>query len=322
MRRLREAGGRSQEMQRVQVGEVLQRWMPGELIIIGLDVRACGIIHFASSILLSLLVKKSHRRLHKKECRRIAAELFDEVLFKMPPPGEECPICCLPMPLDESQVAYMSCCCKLMCAACLGGFAQPGSPCPFCRAPSPTYAEGVENLKKRMAVNDGEAFHQLASAYQVGELGLRRDLDKALELWLRGAELGHTTSQFKVGNHFHYGDVVEQNVDKAKHYFQLAAIAGHVKARHNVGCLEQKSGDLKRACRHWIISASAGHDGSLHNLRVGFIEGIITKSEYEKALRAHKESNDAMKGEHREIDRPPGEYEASIRAIWGRGLRP
>ena len=35
----------------------------------------------------------SHRRAHKKECKKRAAELYDEQLFKEPSPPEQCPIC-------------------------------------------------------------------------------------------------------------------------------------------------------------------------------------------------------------------------------------
>jgi hypothetical protein len=43
--------------------------------------------------------QRNHWPKHKKICKRRAAELRDEVLFKDPPPLEDCPICFLPMPL-------------------------------------------------------------------------------------------------------------------------------------------------------------------------------------------------------------------------------
>jgi len=33
----------------------------------------------------------AHRSMHKKECRKRAAEVHDEKLFKQPPPPEDCP---------------------------------------------------------------------------------------------------------------------------------------------------------------------------------------------------------------------------------------
>ena len=42
-------------------------------------------------------MQKNHWPKHKKVCKRRAAELCDEALFKDPPAKEECPICFLPM---------------------------------------------------------------------------------------------------------------------------------------------------------------------------------------------------------------------------------
>ena len=36
--------------------------------------------------------QKNHWPKHKKECKRHAAELYDEALFKDPPAKEDCPI--------------------------------------------------------------------------------------------------------------------------------------------------------------------------------------------------------------------------------------
>lgn len=43
--------------------------------------------------------QRNHWPKHKKDCKRRAAELRDEALFKDPPPKEDCPICFLPMPI-------------------------------------------------------------------------------------------------------------------------------------------------------------------------------------------------------------------------------
>ena len=42
--------------------------------------------------------QRKHWPKHKVPCKERAAKLRDEVLFKDPPPKEECPICFLPMP--------------------------------------------------------------------------------------------------------------------------------------------------------------------------------------------------------------------------------
>ena len=85
------------------------------------------------------------------------------------------------------------------------------------------------------------------------------------------------------------GRGVEIDIEKAKYYFELAAVGGHVVSRHNLGCFEEKSGNLQRAIKHFMLSAGAGYDLSLEAIRECFMSGDATKTEFEKALRAHKE---------------------------------
>jgi len=62
----------------------------------------------------------AHRSQHKKECKKRAAELHDEKLFKSPPPEHgDCPICLLRMPLLDTGRRYMSCCGKEICCGCI-----------------------------------------------------------------------------------------------------------------------------------------------------------------------------------------------------------
>jgi len=59
----------------------------------------------------------SHRSTHKRECRKRAAEIYDEALFKEVPP-EDCPICFLPLP-PANLTTFQTCCGKLVCSGCL-----------------------------------------------------------------------------------------------------------------------------------------------------------------------------------------------------------
>ncbi|KAL9180757.1 hypothetical protein ACHAXT_011210 [Thalassiosira profunda] len=73
-------------------------------------------------------------------------------------------------------------------------------------------------------------------------------------------------------------------------------------ARHALGCVALKDGDVKTAVRHWMIAAKAGEDGSLHNIKLAFFNGGqgVTKEEYAAVLRAHQKAKDEMKSEQRE----------------------
>ena len=109
--------------------------------------------------------KKKHRHKHKKQCEehvRLAAErtakLYDEKLFKQPPPDEDCPICFIQLPTLGSGSKYYSCCGKKICGGCNfaplydnQGKVVDDHKCPFCRTLKPiSTEEAVERDKKRM----------------------------------------------------------------------------------------------------------------------------------------------------------------------------
>ena len=88
---------------------------------------------------------------------------------------------------------------------------------------------------------------------------------------------------------------------KHKYYLELAAMGGDVTAMHNLGMFEAREGNMDRAMKHWMISAGAGYDKSLKEIREGYMNGHVTKDDFEKALRAHKEANDEMKSDQRDF---------------------
>ena len=77
-------------------------------------------------------------------------------------------------------------------------------------------------------------------------------------------------------------------------------MGGDVDARHNLGCVEKLAGKMKRAIKHYMIAAAAGHDKSLKKMRDGYLNGHATKDDFEKALRAHKEAKDGTKSDQRD----------------------
>ena len=77
-------------------------------------------------------------------------------------------------------------------------------------------------------------------------------------------------------------------------------MGGNLSSRYNLGFKENKAGNMIRAMKHFMISAGAGHDKSLVAIREGFLRGYVTKDDFEKALRAHKEAADEMNSDQRE----------------------
>ena len=57
---------------------------------------------------------------------------------------------------------------------------------------------------------------------------------------------------------------------------------------------------MDRAVKHWMISAGRGFKYSLEKIRDGFMDGFVTKTEYETALREYQASMDEVKSVERE----------------------
>jgi hypothetical protein len=251
----------------------------------------------------------AHRPQHKKLCKKRAAELYDDKLFKEPPPPEECPICMLPPPIYANDsgkmngMTFHSCCGKSICDGCIYAMAETGAKdlCAYCRTP-PFSSNKVEvkRLKKLMEKGNPNAYYMLAGYYAYGEMGLPQDWAKANELFLKAGELGCAGAYHNLGNSYSVGNGVEIDKKKAMHYYELAAMNGDVMSRHNLGAIEGQAGNYQRAYKHLLLSARAGDKLSLENVKQGYINGRVTKEEYTKTLRAYQMSQDEVKSDARD----------------------
>ena len=263
---------------------------------------ACELVRYCGAA-----CQRAHRPKHKKECNMRAAELHDEALFKQPPSREDCPICFLELPVMASLQMYKSCCGKILCRGCSIASAQDKtrqsdeSPCPFCRKPVADSTEEEHiRIERRVELNDPNAIFMLGFDCFMGEQGSEQDIDKALELFHRAADLGSIDAHNILGTMYGRGIEVPEDNKKTKYHFEIAAIAGHVLARHNLGALEGNSGNDDRAMKHYLLSASAGLDASMKMVTNYYRDGLVTKDDLEKTLRAHKKSNDELKSELRD----------------------
>ena len=239
----------------------------------------------------------AHRPQHKKECRKRAAKLHDEALFKEPP-RDECPICMLPPPLyDDNQattgVAFYSCCGKRICDGCIYAMAETGGKngelCAYCRTPyENSDEEEVERTERLIGNGNADALYQFGGFYKHGTMGLPQDEEKAIELWLKAGVLGCADAYFNLGIAYDFGRGVAIDKKKANHYYELAAINGNVMARHNLGIMEGQAGNRQRAFKHLVLAARAGFKVSLESVKDGYKNGYITKEEYANTLRAYQ----------------------------------
>ena len=263
----------------------------------GSDMNKCNKCY--SVMYCNAACKKKHRSKHKKACDKCVAEVYDEALFKQPPPQfEDCSICFLRMPSLASGRRYKSCCGKSICSGCAFApvYDDQGNiifkrKCPFCRTPAPkTDEEIIKRVTKQVEVGDTEAMNALGLYYGQGKYGLPQDYTKALELWMRASELGYATAYYIIGMVYDAGDdEVEIDKKKATHYFELAAMGGNAPARHHLGALEENAGNIDRAIKHYMISVRGGEADSLQKIQQLYKDGNATKDDYLEALRAYQE---------------------------------
>jgi hypothetical protein len=261
---------------------------------------ACDLVKYCS-----VNCQKNHRPQHKKMCRKRLAELRDNDLFEQPENSHlgECPLCCLPIPLDGRKSTIMPCCSKTICNGCNyanmtrefeAGMNQ--HKCAFCREPKPNSREEADKHRmKRVKKNDPMAI------YIMGELRLDEgDYEGALDYMTKAAGLGVAEAHYSLLVMYHNGEGVEKNKEKEIYHMEEAAIGGHPTARRNLGIEEGKNGRFDRAKKHFIIAANLGHNDSLQELKKLYSHGFASKEEYASALRAYQAAVDETKSSERE----------------------
>ena len=286
--------------------------------------KACMLVKYCNAN-----CQRTHWATHKKECKQRAAELRDEALFKDPPDKEDCPICFLPMPLkliccvslppatissvpiydyadantklaSKFMETYYPCCGKIICVGCDYSFDQSGNDkCPFCNSDQggKTEEEQVEDLMKRVEANDAASIYVLADQHYQGLNGFQLDQAKAMELYTRAAELGYTKAHNRLGEIYH---VHRGELRKAKFYYEAAAMAGHENARFALGILEDDSGNMGRAIKHFMIAASAGDYHAMFALLISLKKRGVSRESIDSTLAAYNSSCAEMRSEARD----------------------
>lgn len=236
--------------------------------------------------------------------------LYDnDKLFHDPPPKEECPICMLPIPyailVCGVETRYRPCCGKTICHGCSVAYSEEVNKgrlkpsCEFCRVPMPhSDKENVKRLKKRMKLNDANAFFTLGLQYKQGTSGLPKNPKKAFELWKQAAQLGMPTAHSYLADLYVTGEGVQKDREKTMQHTMIAAMGGHERSRFNLAVMDEALGNMDRAMKHFMIAASSGYD-CLKDVGEGYKAGFVTKEQYANTMRAHQTICDEMKSEQR-----------------------
>ena len=260
---------------------------------------ACDLVKYCS-----VDCQKIHRPQHKKACKKRLAEIKDDRLLTQPEESHlgECPLCCLPLQLDESKLLINSCCCKRICRGCAYANIlrerEQGlrHTCPHCREPVPATKEEIDrNLMKRGKANDPVAIFKMGVDCQV-----EGDYEGAIGYYTKAAALGDVGAHYNLSCLFRDGEGVEKDKKKESYHLEEAAIGGHPDARYNLGNYEGRNGRHERAMQHFIIAAKLGHDLALEAMKRGFAAGFVSKDDFEAALRGHQAAVDSAKSKQRE----------------------
>ncbi|KAK1746725.1 Sel1-like repeat family protein [Skeletonema marinoi] len=260
----------------------------------------CDLVRYCS-----VKCQKEHKSQHQQECKKQVDELHDELLFKQPESSHigDCPICMIPLSIDQTKSGVWSCCSKVICKGCAHANIlreedkKLQHACPFCREPVPSTQEQCDKqMMKRVAANDPVAMRR--KGIQQHKKG---DYRSAFEYYTRAAELGDAAAQCNLASLYEFGKGVEKDGGKAVHYLEEAAIGGDPIARNRLGRIEGNIGNTERAVKHCIIAANLGDDGSIKMMMLMFRNGLVSKDDLASTLRAHQAAVDATKSPQREV---------------------
>jgi TPR repeat protein len=152
-----------------------------------------------------------------------------------------------------------------------------------------------QNYMNRVKANDPMAIFQMGNKCR-----REGDYEGAIQYYTKAAGLGDIDAHYNLSVAYHLGKGVEKDEKKELHHLEEAAIGGHTYARYNLGNHEGKGGRYERAAKHYIIAAKLGLDEALERVKEGFAEDLVSKGDFEAALRGHQAAVDATKSDQRE----------------------
>ena len=235
-------------------------------------------------------------------------ETADIDLYKPIPERDECPICLIPLPIKENESMFMSCCGKKICKGCITrgiatdrrkGATVDEWKCAFCRQPPLPKTKQIKLLKKLMKKNNSHAFMRMATRYEEGN-GVFQSDTKALEMYIRAAELGNVNACVGIGLCYKKGTAVERDVSKSIEYLEVAAKKGSLIAHQYLATLNERHGNIQTSIKHVKVAASAGDQDSMDDLMKLYKEKALSKEDLTQTLHAFQTAKDLMKSKDRD----------------------
>ncbi|CAB9498117.1 Sel1 repeat [Seminavis robusta] len=177
-------------------------------------------------------------------------------------------------------------------------------PCSFCRHPVPrSNEERLTLLKARIKLGDAHGMETMAGSFLNGA-GVVKDEYVAFRLLKQAADHGSASAARMAGQFYELGNAgVPKDLEKAKELYIMGAEGGNSLSRTQLGMFEIKQENYVEGIAHLKIAAAAGHDLALDTLKQGRGLGFVSEEEVlesAKALHAAKEviESDARKAIH------------------------
>lgn len=159
------------------------------------------------------------------------------------------------------------------------------------------YADVFEALTKAAEKDHPDATNLLGRFYLKG-YGVEKDEKKAMELFLRSAELGSLDGHFSVGNEYLYGRIVERDYALAYEHLMIGVKDGDDRALNSMGIMYiygyHVKRNLRKARRLFKKAAKMGNESAgLNLLLMDAFKGDFESFEYDMIpLRKKSEDGD------------------------------
>ena len=146
--------------------------------------------------------------------------------------------------------------------------------------------------------NDPFAQTALAACYKIG-IGVEKDLNKAIELYMKASEQEYAPAQVFLGEYYQSGTFIEKDEDQATELFTKASEQGYAKGQNSLGyCYLKGIGiekDLTRAVELFTLASEQGYAPAQSNLGFCYENGLGVEEEENKAfelfLKASEQGN-------------------------------
>lgn len=135
---------------------------------------------------------------------------------------------------------------------------------------------GPQSLVDAAKANDPLALYEVGSRYTEGR-GIDADMNKALDLFERAANLGFAPAEYRLGNMYEKGAGVPKDLAKARDYYLSAADKGNISAMHNLAVVYavgvDGQPDYEQSAKWFTDAANHGVKDSQFNLAILYAKG-------------------------------------------------